>query len=77
MDKKFDVLGKFIENEGKQLIDISGYVQDVNPKEIASHIEDDTLGQWCESWRSAVTSSLEAIGKHRMTLIMEMAKDGV
>ena len=77
MDKKFDVLGKFIENEGKQLIDISGYVQDVNPKEIASHIEDDTLGQWCEAWRSAVASSLDAICTHRMTLIMEMAKDDV
>ena len=77
MDKKFDVLCKFIENEGKQLIDISGYVQDVNPKEIASHIEDDTLRQWCESWRSAVASSLDAINTHRMTLIMEMAKDDV
>lgn len=77
MDKKFDVLGKFIENEGEQLINISGYVRDVNTKEIASHIEDGTLGQWCESWRSAVASSLEAIGRHRMTLIIEMAKDDV
>ena len=77
MDKKFDVLGKFIENEGKQIINISGYVQDVNPKEIASHIEDDTLEQWCESWRSAVTYSLDAICTYRMTLIMELAKDDV
>ena len=77
MDKKFDVLSKFIENEGKQLINIAGYVQDVNPKEIASHIEDDTLGQWCEAWRSAVASSLDAIDTHRMALIMEMAKDDV
>jgi len=77
MNKKFNVLGEFIENDGKQIVNISGYVQDVNPKEIASHIEDDTLGQWCEAWRSAVVSSLDAICTYRMTLIMEMAKDDV
>ncbi len=77
MGKKFDVLGKFIENEGKQIIKISGHVQDVNPKEIASHIGDGTLEQWCDAWRSAVVSSLDAICTHRITLIMEMAKDDV
>lgn len=32
------------------LNDLKGLIADVNPTEIASHIEHGTLSQWCESW---------------------------
>ena len=71
MDKKFEALERFINNEGKQLSRISNLAMDINPKEIASHIEDDTLGQWCKSWYDAVMSSIDTIRKYEITLIKE------
>ena len=35
----------------KELYDMSF---DVNPREIASHIEDDTLGSWCKAFQATM-----------------------
>lgn len=75
MDKKFEALERFINNEGKQLSKISDLARDVNPEEIASHIENDTLGQWCKSWYGAVMSSIDRIYKYEITLIKETIED--
>ena len=75
MDKKFEALERFINNEGKQLSRISNLAMDINPKEIAIHIEDDTLGQWCKSWYDAVMSSIDTIHKYEITLIKETIED--
>lgn len=36
----------------------SAMTQDVNPTEIMSHVNDDTLQQWCDTWQSAMTKML-------------------
>lgn len=34
-------------------------IQDINPSEIASHIERGNLGDWCSTWREAVQDALQ------------------
>lgn len=50
----------FITSKDDTLRNISQLACDINPKEIASHIEDDTLGQWCE----VVQAELNACAAH-------------
>ena len=40
------------ENSEQNLQALREMLEDVNPEEIASHIADNTLGVWCETWRS-------------------------
>ena len=40
------------------LRDILSLIEDVNPNEIASHIADGTLDDWCETWRETATRSV-------------------
>lgn len=35
------------------LNEIYGYIADINPQEIASHIADGTLNDWIQAWRSS------------------------
>lgn len=35
-----------------------GLIADINPVEIASHIADGTLEEWCEALRQALTVSV-------------------
>lgn len=35
------------------LKEILGYISDINPQEIASHIADGTLNDWLQVWRSS------------------------
>lgn len=39
--------------------EILGLIADVNPNEIASHIADGTLADWCELWRQQATVAAE------------------
>lgn len=39
----------FVQNRVKELEE---FICDVNPNEIASHITDGTLDQWCNSWKT-------------------------
>ena len=36
-----------------------GLIADINPVEIASHIADGTLEEWCKALRQALTVSIE------------------
>jgi len=38
--------------------EMTGMIMDVNPTEIASHIEDDSLGKWCISWQAKAQTLL-------------------
>lgn len=49
--QKEDETYKFIE-------EMTGMIMDVNPTEIASHIEDDSLGKWCISWQAKAQTLL-------------------
>ena len=44
----------------KEIEDLS---YDVNPKEIASHIEDDSLGNWCTAFRTTLKYLINAVRK--------------
>lgn len=35
--------------------ELLGLIADVNPNEIAAHIADGTLAEWCELWRQVAT----------------------
>jgi hypothetical protein len=34
-------------------------IQDINPKEICSHIENGNLAEWCNAWRIAAKEALQ------------------
>lgn len=38
--------------------EILSYLEDVNPREIASHIERGTLHQWIKKWKAATSKSI-------------------
>lgn len=38
--------------------ELSEAICDINPKEIASHIENDSLGEWCEGLQAFMTMRL-------------------
>ena len=38
-----------------------GFVLDVNPNEIASHIKEGSLAGWCDSWRRAVIAIINTM----------------
>lgn len=40
-------------NSNKLDKEIYGYIADINPQEIASHIADGTLNNWLQVWRSS------------------------
>ena len=40
-------------NSRKLVKEICGYIADINPQEIASHIADGTLNNWLQVWRSS------------------------
>ena len=35
--------------------ELLGLIADINPTEIASHIADGNLAEWCERWRQVAT----------------------
>lgn len=39
--------------------ELFGLIADVNPNEIAAHIADGTLTEWCEIWRQVATVAAE------------------
>ena len=39
--------------------ELLGLIADVNPNEIAAHIADGTLADWCELWRQQATVAAE------------------
>lgn len=39
--------------------ELLGFIADINPTEIASHIEQGNLAEWCESWRQVATVAVE------------------
>lgn len=39
--------------------ELLGLIADINPTEIASHIADGTLAEWCESWRQIATVAVK------------------
>lgn len=47
--------------------EILSYLEDINPKEIASHIEQGTLDQWAKAWKAAageiVVSALRPVSR--------------
>lgn len=40
---------------------IKGLISDVNPAEIVSHIQNDNLTTWCESWQASVQIEIRRI----------------
>lgn len=46
----------YIKSEDDTVKNISSIACDINPKEIASQIERDNLGQWCEILRAELTA---------------------
>lgn len=43
---------------GEPKKNLVGFLMDVNPVEICSQIQNDTLSDWCESWRAAAQMAL-------------------
>ena len=47
--------------------EILSYLEDINPKEIVSHIEQGTLDQWTKAWKAAaagiVISALHPVSR--------------
>lgn len=41
------------------MTEMLGLIADVNPNEIAAHIADGTLAEWCEQWRQVATVAAE------------------
>ena len=39
--------------------ELLGLIADINPTEIASHIEQGNLAEWCEGWRQVATVTVE------------------
>lgn len=39
--------------------DLLGLIADINPTEIAAHIADGNLAEWCETWRQVATVAAE------------------
>lgn len=39
--------------------ELLGLIDDINPTEIASHIAEGNLAEWCESWRQIATVAAE------------------
>lgn len=39
--------------------ELLGLIADVNPNEIAAHIADGALAEWCELWRQVATVAAE------------------
>ena len=39
--------------------ELLGLIADINPTEIASHITDGTLAEWCEIWQRVATVAVE------------------
>lgn len=54
-------------NSSKLVKEIYGYIADINPQEIASHIADGTLNDWLQVWRSSfehyICQCVEKYGK--------------
>ena len=50
--------------------EILSYLEDINPKEIASHIERGTLDQWTKAWKAAaagtVISALRPVSREQV-----------
>lgn len=45
----------------KLLNELDGFVADVNVVEIASHIDEEKLWNWCGAWREAIRSVLKEL----------------
>lgn len=45
--------------------DIKALIEDINPKEIASHIETDTLFEWCEILRHELIRTLNKMERSK------------
>ena len=41
--------------------DLLGLIADINPTEIAAHIADGNLAEWCETWRQVATGAAEKL----------------
>lgn len=39
--------------------ELLGLIADINPTEIASHIAEENLAEWCEIWRQVATVAAE------------------
>jgi hypothetical protein len=39
--------------------ELLGLIADINPTEIAAHIADGNLAEWCEIWRQVTTVAAE------------------
>lgn len=39
--------------------ELLGLIADINPTEIASHIAEGNLAEWCEIWRQVATVAVE------------------
>lgn len=66
-----------MKNDLKEML---GYISDINPQEIASHIADGTLNDWLESWRSSfeyyIQQCVEEYGKeYGWILVSEKAPE--
>jgi hypothetical protein len=44
---------------GRTMNDLLGLIADINPTEIAAHIADGNLAEWCETWRQVATVAAE------------------
>lgn len=51
------------EDVSKLIEAIEDMAADVNKKEIASHIEEDCLGMWCNAWSQAMKMALNRLKK--------------
>lgn len=39
--------------------ELLGFIADINPAEIASHIAQGNLHEWCDSWRTAAGQAVQ------------------
>ena len=65
-----NVLAKYIEKNGEYLNKIAKLSADINPTEIVSHIENDTLGSWCKSWRNEVELAVNSMKNEMLLLVI-------
>lgn len=48
----------WLSSKERSIIEI---VNDINPQEIAAHVENDSLGAWCESWKAEILMRIKSI----------------
>ena len=70
-----NVLAKYIGKNGEYLNKIVKLSADINPTEIASHIEDGTLGSWCKSWQNEVELVVDSMKNEMLQLVIGVIKD--